>query len=163
MPADSSSMAALTRCSTGRRRRAAVTGLRRRLGAGLTPAQHEAVFSGAERLCILAGAGSGKTLVLTRRIAHLTEHLKVHKKDHHSRRGLLMLVGKRRRFLDYLKNNDVERYRTVNACPAAGRATTGLLTGVSTAAGTAATLRQGTQLCDPQVTNRLYQQICLGR
>ena len=53
--------------------------------------------------------------LLTDRINHLTEHLKVHKKDHHSRRGLLMLVGKRRRFLDYLKNNDVERYRTVIA------------------------------------------------
>jgi small subunit ribosomal protein S15 len=50
---------------------------------------------------------------LTERINHLTEHLKVHKHDHHSRRGLLMLVGKRRRHLDYLKNNDVERYRAL--------------------------------------------------
>ena len=45
----------------------------------------------------------------------LTEHLKVHKKDHHSRRGLLMLVGRRRRMLDYLTGNDIERYRAVIA------------------------------------------------
>jgi small subunit ribosomal protein S15 len=51
----------------------------------------------------------------TERINHLTEHLKVHKKDHHSRRGLLMLVGRRRRLLDYLNSNDVERYRTLIA------------------------------------------------
>ncbi|MGZ0220348.1 MAG: 30S ribosomal protein S15, partial [Acidimicrobiales bacterium] len=44
--------------------------------------------------------------LLSERINHLTEHLKVHKKDHHSRRGLLMLVGQRRRLLDYVKNND---------------------------------------------------------
>ena len=49
--------------------------------------------------------------LLTERINHLTEHLKVHKKDHHSRRGLLMLVGRRRRLLDYVRKNDVERYR----------------------------------------------------
>ncbi len=47
------------------------------------------------------------------RINHLTEHLKMHKKDHHSRRGLLKLVGKRRRMLDYLKALDVERYRAL--------------------------------------------------
>ena len=51
--------------------------------------------------------------LLTDRINHLTGHLKVHKKDHHSRRGLLMMVGKRRRQLDYLKNQDVERYRSI--------------------------------------------------
>ena len=45
--------------------------------------------------------------LLSERINHLTEHLKVHKKDHHSRRGLLMLVGQRRRLLDYVKDNDV--------------------------------------------------------
>ena len=49
------------------------------------------------------------------RINDLTEHLKVHKKDHHSRRGLLMLVGRRRRLLDYLRRNDVERYRALIA------------------------------------------------
>ncbi len=51
--------------------------------------------------------------LLTHRISYLTEHLKVHKKDHHSRRGLLMLVGKRRRLLNYVKNKDIQRYRTI--------------------------------------------------
>ena len=51
--------------------------------------------------------------LLTNRISYLTDHLKVHKKDHHSRRGLLVLVGKRRRLLNYVKNNDVKRYRTI--------------------------------------------------
>jgi small subunit ribosomal protein S15 len=53
--------------------------------------------------------------LLTERINHLTEHLRMHKKDHHSRRGLLMLVGRRRRLLDYVKDNDVERYRALIA------------------------------------------------
>lgn len=61
------------------------------------------------------GSAEVQIALLTDRINHLTEHLKVHKKDHHSRRGLLMLVGKRRRFLDYLKDNDVERYRSLIA------------------------------------------------
>lgn len=51
--------------------------------------------------------------LLSHRIQYLTEHLKVHKKDHHSRRGLLMLVGRRRRLLNYVKKNDVQRYRTI--------------------------------------------------
>jgi small subunit ribosomal protein S15 len=51
--------------------------------------------------------------LLTHRILYLTEHLKVHKKDHHSRRGLLMLVGRRRRLLNYVKSKDVKRYRTI--------------------------------------------------
>jgi small subunit ribosomal protein S15 len=51
--------------------------------------------------------------LLTNRISYLTEHLKVHKKDHHSRRGLLILVGRRRRLLNYLKNKDVKRYRKI--------------------------------------------------
>ena len=49
--------------------------------------------------------------LLTERINHLTEHLRTQKKDHHSRRGLLMLVGRRRRFLDYLQREDLEGYR----------------------------------------------------
>ena len=53
--------------------------------------------------------------LLSARIDHLTEHLKVHKKDHHSRRGLLMLVGRRKRLLGYVAENDVERYRQVIA------------------------------------------------
>lgn len=51
--------------------------------------------------------------LLSNRITYLTEHLKIHKKDHHSRRGLLMLVGKRRRLLNYVRNKDVQRYRTI--------------------------------------------------
>lgn len=51
--------------------------------------------------------------LLTHRISYLTEHLKIHKKDHHSRRGLLILVGRRRKLLNYVKNNDVKRYRTI--------------------------------------------------
>jgi len=51
--------------------------------------------------------------LLTHRIKYLTEHLKAHKKDHHSRRGLLMLVGQRRRLLNYVKNKDVKRYRAI--------------------------------------------------
>ena len=61
------------------------------------------------------GSPEVQVALLTGRIEHLTEHLKVHKKDHHSRRGLLMMVGKRRRLLDYLKNQDVERYRNLIA------------------------------------------------
>ena len=61
------------------------------------------------------GSPEVQIALLTERINHLTEHLKVHKKDHHSRRGLLMLVGRRRRLLDYVKDNDVERYRTIIA------------------------------------------------
>ncbi len=53
--------------------------------------------------------------LLTHRISYLTEHLKVHKKDHHSRRGLLILVGRRRKLLNYVKNNDVKRYRIIIA------------------------------------------------
>jgi small subunit ribosomal protein S15 len=59
------------------------------------------------------GSPEVQIALLTDRISHLTEHLKVHKKDHHSRRGLLMLVGRRRRLLDYLADFDVDRYRTV--------------------------------------------------
>ncbi len=51
--------------------------------------------------------------LLTERINHLTEHLRTQKKDHHSRRGLLMLVGRRRRFLDYLQREDLEGYRAL--------------------------------------------------
>ena len=61
------------------------------------------------------GSTEVQIALLTDRINHLTEHLKKHKKDHHSRRGLLMLVGKRRRILDYLRDNDVERYRALIA------------------------------------------------
>ena len=59
------------------------------------------------------GSPEVQIALLTERIRYLTEHFKVHKKDHSGRRGLLQLVGQRRRLLDYLKKNDVERYRTV--------------------------------------------------
>ena len=61
------------------------------------------------------GSPEVQIALMTERITHLTEHLKMHKKDHHSRRGLLMIVGKRRRMLDYVKGIDVERYRAIVA------------------------------------------------
>jgi small subunit ribosomal protein S15 len=61
------------------------------------------------------GSPEVQIALLTARINELNEHLKVHKKDHHSRRGLLKLVGRRRRLQTYLRENDVERYRAINA------------------------------------------------
>jgi small subunit ribosomal protein S15 len=61
------------------------------------------------------GSTEVQVALLTERINHLTEHLKAHQKDHHSRRGLLMLVGRRRRLLDYLRGTAVERYRALIA------------------------------------------------
>ena len=61
------------------------------------------------------GSPEVQIALLTERINHLTEHLKTHKGDHHSRRGLLMMVGRRRGLLDYLTRLDVERYRTIIA------------------------------------------------
>ena len=61
------------------------------------------------------GSAEVQIALLTERIRHLTEHMKVHKKDFHTQRGLLMLVGRRRRMLDYLRRNDVERYRALIA------------------------------------------------
>jgi small subunit ribosomal protein S15 len=59
------------------------------------------------------GSPEVQVALLTARIQYLTEHFKTHKKDHHSRRGLLKLVGQRRRLLEYLKNKDVSRYRKI--------------------------------------------------
>ena len=59
------------------------------------------------------GSPEVQIALLTARILHLTEHLQEHRKDHHSRRGLLLMVGKRRRLLKYLQNTDVDRYRKV--------------------------------------------------
>jgi small subunit ribosomal protein S15 len=59
------------------------------------------------------GSPEVQIAILSERITYLTEHFRTHKKDHHSRRGLLKMVGQRRRLLDYLKKKDVERYRTV--------------------------------------------------
>jgi len=61
------------------------------------------------------GSPEVQIALLTERINHLNEHLRVHKSDHHSRRGLLKLVGRRRRLQTYLRMNDVERYRAINA------------------------------------------------
>ena len=61
------------------------------------------------------GSPEVQVAILTSRIVYLTEHLKEHKKDHHSRRGLLQMVGRRRGLLNYLKEKDIERYRTIIA------------------------------------------------
>ena len=61
------------------------------------------------------GSPEVQVAVLTRRIAHLTEHLREHKHDYHSRRGLLKMVGRRRRLLKYLQQKDIERYRALIA------------------------------------------------
>lgn len=59
------------------------------------------------------GSSEVQIALMTARISHLTEHLKTHKHDHHTRRGLLQLVGRRRRLLNYLQRTDVERYRSL--------------------------------------------------
>ncbi|HQU27457.1 MAG TPA: 30S ribosomal protein S15 [Acidimicrobiales bacterium] len=59
------------------------------------------------------GSPEVQVALLTERIAHLTEHLKAHKGDHHTRRGLMKLIGQRRRLLDYVQGSDVERYRSL--------------------------------------------------
>ncbi|HXF36809.1 MAG TPA: 30S ribosomal protein S15 [Actinomycetota bacterium] len=59
------------------------------------------------------GSTEVQVAILTHRIQELTEHLKTHRKDHHSRRGLLQMVGRRRRLLEYLKREDIERYRAL--------------------------------------------------
>ena len=59
------------------------------------------------------GSPEVQVAVLSRRIADLTEHLKTHPKDHHSRRGLLVMVGRRRRLLEYVRRKDIERYRAL--------------------------------------------------
>lgn len=59
------------------------------------------------------GSPEVQIALLSERISYLTEHFRTHKKDHHSRRGLLKIVGQRRRLLDYLKSKDVERYRAI--------------------------------------------------
>ena len=59
------------------------------------------------------GSPEVQIAILTKRIVHLTEHFKIHKKDHLSRRGLLKMVGRRRRLLDYLRREDVQRYQSI--------------------------------------------------
>ena len=73
------------------------------------------VIRGYQRKATDSGSPEVQIALLTARINQLTDHLKIHKKDHHSRRGLLMLVGRRRRMLDYVKANDISRYRSIVA------------------------------------------------
>ena len=73
------------------------------------------IISGYARSEGDTGSAEVQVALLTQRIRDLTEHLKTHKKDHHTRRGLLKLVGQRRRMLNYLKKVDIERYRAVIA------------------------------------------------
>ena len=75
--------------------------------------QKTALISDFRRAETDTGSPEVQIALLTRRIDELTEHLKTHQRDHHSRRGLLQMVGRRRRLLEYLRREDVERYRTL--------------------------------------------------
>ncbi|MCD6319428.1 MAG: 30S ribosomal protein S15 [Candidatus Desulfofervidaceae bacterium] len=77
----------------------------------LTPEQKQEVIKEFQIHPTDTGSPEVQVAILTKRIQYLTEHFKVHKKDFHSRRGLLKLVGHRRKLLNYLKNKDIERYR----------------------------------------------------
>jgi small subunit ribosomal protein S15 len=79
----------------------------------LVKEQKSAIITDFRRAEDDTGSPEVQIAVLSKRIQDLTEHLKMHKKDHHSRRGLLQMVGRRRRLLDYLRNEDIERYRTL--------------------------------------------------
>ena len=81
----------------------------------LTQDQRTALIGDYRRSETDTGSPEVQVALLSRRIEQLTEHLKSHAKDHHSRRGLLMMVGKRRRLLDYLRKEDIERYRALIA------------------------------------------------
>jgi len=77
----------------------------------LNKEQKTQVIAGVRTHASDTGSPEVQVAILSERISYLTEHFKVHAKDHHSRRGLMMLVGKRRRLLDYLKGKDLKRYR----------------------------------------------------
>jgi len=79
----------------------------------LTPERKREVIGQFKSHDTDSGSAEVQIALLTERIKYLTEHFKVHKRDHHSRRGLLRMVGQRRRLLDYLKATKVERYRMV--------------------------------------------------
>lgn len=79
----------------------------------LTPEDKSALINKFQRKEGDTGSPEVQIAILSERIKYLTEHFKVHAKDHHSRRGLLKLVGQRRRLLNYLRRKDVERYRAV--------------------------------------------------
>jgi small subunit ribosomal protein S15 len=80
---------------------------------GMAPVRKSIVIEKFKQHDSDTGSPEVQIALLTERIKYLTEHFKTHKKDHHSRRGLLKLVGQRRRLLDYLKKKSVERYRNV--------------------------------------------------
>jgi len=80
---------------------------------GMAPARKSIIIGKFKQHDGDTGSPEVQIALLTERIKYLTEHFKTHKKDHHSRRGLLKLVGQRRRLLDYLKKKSVDRYRTV--------------------------------------------------
>lgn len=82
---------------------------------GLQAQEKQEIISGNARTEGDTGSSEVQVALLSRRISELTEHLKTHPKDHHSRRGLLRMVGRRRRLLDYLRRKDVERYRDLIA------------------------------------------------
>jgi small subunit ribosomal protein S15 len=77
----------------------------------LSKAQKTDIIAGVQTHVSDTGSPEVQIAILSERIGYLTEHFKTHAKDHHSRRGLMMLVGKRRRLLDYLKTKNVSRYR----------------------------------------------------
>jgi small subunit ribosomal protein S15 len=79
----------------------------------MTPEQKQEIVSRFGKSETDTGATQVQVALLTQRINHLTEHLREHKHDHHSRRGLLMLVGRRRRFLNYMQRKDLEGYRSL--------------------------------------------------
>lgn len=81
----------------------------------LTQEQKAAIIAEHTRHDGDTGSAEVQIALLTKRISDLTEHLKMHKKDHHTRRGLLKLVGQRRRLIGYLKKTDIERYRALIA------------------------------------------------
>jgi small subunit ribosomal protein S15 len=79
----------------------------------LTAEKKQEIFKKYGKSETNTGSTEGQIALFTYRINHLTEHLKINKKDHNTQRALLRLVGKRRSLLDYLKSKDIERYRTV--------------------------------------------------
>lgn len=79
----------------------------------MTAEQKQAIIAKYKMHDSDTGSPEVQIAILTERINYLTEHLKIHKKDHHSRRGLLQMVGQRRRLLNYLKANNFDRYRTI--------------------------------------------------
>lgn len=81
----------------------------------LTPDRKQEIITQNARGDTDTGSPEVQIAILTEKISYLTEHFKVHKKDHHSRRGLLKMVSRRRRMLDYLIANDVGRYRDIIA------------------------------------------------